>query len=119
MVFSTRIIVGMSCGLVLCLGLSNAMLTIDSFAEDLEAGKHAGRQDLIKKNEVAVKEVLTIKGEVLRVEPDYYLIRDSDADILRLYVDKNTQKTGNIRQGDRIEATVNDQNYTLSIRLAQ
>jgi hypothetical protein len=119
MVSITKIIVGMSCGFVLCLGLSNAALAIDNFADDLEADKHAGRQDLMKTDEVAVKGIRTIKGEVLHVESDYYLVRDFDADLLRLYVDKNTQKTDNIRQGERIEAKVNDQNYTLSIHLAQ
>lgn len=66
MISITKIIVGMSCGFVLCLGLSNAALAIDNFADDLEADKHADRQDPIKKDEAAVKGVRTIKGEVLQ-----------------------------------------------------
>lgn len=119
MVSITKIIVPMSCVFVLCFGLSNAALAIDNFADDLEADKNAGRQDLTKKDEIAVTGVRTIRGEVLHVEPDYYLIRELDADLLRLYVDKNTQLTATISQGESIEAKVNDQNYALSIRSAQ
>jgi hypothetical protein len=36
-----------------------------------------------------------------------------------MQTDQTTQKTGNIRQGDRIEADVNNQNDALSIRSAQ
>ena len=85
----TKIIVVMSCGFVLCLGLSNATLAIDIFTEYLEHDKSAGRQDPIKKDEVAVAGIRTIKGEVLHVDSDYYLVRDFDADLRRLYVQEH------------------------------
>lgn len=53
---------------------------------------------------------------MLHVESDYYLVRELDADLVRLHIDKNTQSTATITQGDRIEAKVNEQNHAVSIR---
>jgi hypothetical protein len=60
-----------------------------------------------------------ITGEVLRVEGENYFVKGQDGKEVRLHTDDTTQKIGNIRQGDRIEADVNDQNHALSIRSAQ
>jgi hypothetical protein len=60
-----------------------------------------------------------IKGQVLSVEGENYSVKRQDGKEVRLHIDDTTQKTGNIRQGDRIEAEVNDQNHVLSIRSAQ
>ena len=60
-----------------------------------------------------------ITGEVLRVEGENYFVKGQDGKEVRLHTDATTQKTGNIRQGDRIEADVNDQNHALSIRSAR
>jgi hypothetical protein len=38
-----------------------------------------------------------------------------DGKEVRLHTDKTTQITGNIQQGDRIVAKVNDQNHALTI----
>ena len=53
----------------------------------------------------------TIEGKVLRVEGDNYLIERFDGREVRLRTDANTQRTGPIRQGDRIEALVNEKNH--------
>ena len=61
----------------------------------------------------------TIKGEVLRVDGNNYRIQRFDGREVRLYADQNTQTSGMINRGDRIEATVQeveDQKHVLSIR---
>jgi hyperosmotically inducible periplasmic protein len=60
--------------------------------------------------------VEAIQGEVLRVEGDNYFVKGQDGKEVRLHTDDTTQKTGDINQGDRIEAQMNDQNHALSIR---
>lgn len=60
--------------------------------------------------------VEAIKGEVLRIEGDSYFVKGEDGKEVRLHSDQTTQKTGDINQGDRIEAQMNDQNHALSIR---
>ncbi|HEV8328998.1 MAG TPA: hypothetical protein VGQ08_16095 [Nitrospiraceae bacterium] len=61
----------------------------------------------------------TIKGEVLRVEPSSYFVKQYDGYEVRLHIDETTQMTGRIAQGEHIEAKVNDEHHALSIRQAK
>ena len=61
----------------------------------------------------------TIKGEVWRVEPSSYFVKQYDGDQVRLHIDETTHMTGRIGQGAHIEAKVNGENHALSIRSAQ
>ena len=54
---------------------------------------------------------------MLRVEGNDYFVMGKDGQEIRLYRDPTTRKFGNISQGDRIVATVNNQNHMRSIRL--
>ena len=58
----------------------------------------------------------SIKGEVLRVEGQNYVVKGEDGKKVSLHADSSTRKTGDISQGYSIEAQVNDQNHALSIR---
>ena len=106
-----------SCGFLLCLGLSNAALATD----DMKAGQpeRQGGQAGLKGEQDKLKGGHMITGEVLRVEGENYFVKGQDGKEVRLHTDATTQKTGDIRQGDRIEADVNDQNHALSIRSAR
>ena len=59
-----------------------------------------------------------IEGEVLRVDGKDYFVMGKDGQEICLHRDPTTRKIGNISQGNRIVATVNDQNHMRSIRLA-
>ena len=58
-----------------------------------------------------------IEGELLRVEGKDYFVMGKDGQEIRLQSDPSTRKIGSISQGNRIVATVNDQNHMRSIRL--
>ncbi|MGH7181178.1 MAG: hypothetical protein ACREJN_04275, partial [Nitrospiraceae bacterium] len=58
----------------------------------------------------------TIKGKVLNVEGDTYYLQEPDGKAIRLHTDQTTRKIGNIYQGARVEAEVNDRGHALSIR---
>ena len=112
----------MSCGLVLCLGLSTAAQAGNAAtaAEDLKRGqadRMRSEQDPMKGRDAARGQ--TIKGEVLRIDGETYFVKGPDGKEVRLQTDHNTQTVGSIQQGDRIEATVNEQNHALSIRSAR
>ncbi len=117
MVSIPKVIGLMSCGFLLCLGLSNAALATD----DMKAGQpeRQGGQAGLKGEQDKLKGGHMITGEVLRVEGENYFVKGQDGKEVRLHTDDTTQKIGNIRQGDRIEADVNDQNHALSIRSAE
>jgi hypothetical protein len=115
----------LSCGFLLCLGLS----TIGKAGNaDFAAGDMNADQSFDQKNEQTEQEMgdqlkdshlqsgKSLKGEVLRVENGNYFVRGNDGKEVRLHTDHSTRMAGDINQGDRIEANVNDLNYALSIR---
>lgn len=117
MVSIPKIVGVVSCGFVLCLSLSNAVLAVDRMESDPcdmnKKGYKPGLMDCGLDNRSGAD---TIKGEVARIDRDTYIIKQYDGKESSLHIDQTTQKTGNIKQGDRIEAKVNEQNHALSIR---
>jgi len=118
-----------SCGFLLCLGLSNAAQAdyAASAANKLKAdqsdrrqgGQEAGEKQMNgAEGDHAIGDK-TIKGEVLGVEGDNIVVKGEDGNEVRLHTDETTQKARNIEQGERIEAQVDDQNHALSILSAQ
>ncbi len=117
----------MSCGVLLCLGLSHAAQAEDAAptTEEMKADQSDRRQGGQKAGEQQTSDELKggqskdgtmIKGEVLRVEGDNYFVKGQDGKEVRMDIDKTTEKIGNFKQGDRIEAEVNGENHALSIR---
>jgi hypothetical protein len=70
MVFIPKVIALMSCGFVLCLGLSNAMATDDMIPGQPE--RQGGQAGL--RGEQKLKRGHMITGEVLRVEGENYFV---------------------------------------------
>jgi uncharacterized membrane protein YcgQ (UPF0703/DUF1980 family) len=122
----------LSCGLLLCLGLSNAaeaehapapsdLMKTDSvtdrqgFQSDDDKQKNVNNE----KERTRAAGAKTIKGELSRVEDGNYFVKVKDGKEVRVHTDKTTQMTGEIKKGDHIEAKVNDQNHALSIRSAK
>ena len=132
MVSIPKVVGVLSCGFLLCLGLSSAA----------QAEHAPGASDLMKTNAVTDQQgfqsdddkqknvndekggnradgAKTIKGELFRVEDGNYFVKVKNGKEVRLHTDKTTQMMGEIKKGDRIEAKVNKQNHALSIRSAQ
>ena len=115
MVSVPKIVGVLSCGALLCLGLSTATQAGNaaSAADEMQTDQTDRRQGGQSQNSK------TVTGEVLRVEGENYFVKGQDGKEVRLHTDDTTKKMGNIRQGDSIEADVNDQNHALSIRSAR
>jgi uncharacterized membrane protein YcgQ (UPF0703/DUF1980 family) len=132
MVSIQKVVGVLSCSFLLCLGLSNAV-----------RGEHApGPSDLMKTDSVTDKQgfqsdddkqknvdnekssnrgegAKTVQGELTRVEDANYFVKVKDGKEVRLHTDKTTKMMGEIKKGDRIEATVNDQSHAISIHKTQ
>ena len=118
-----------SCGFLLCLGLSNAAQADNaaSSADKLKAdqsdrrqgGQEAGEQQMNDMEGGQSEGSKTIKGEVLTVEGDNLLVKAQDGKEVRLHTDHTTQKARNIEPGERIEAKVTDQDHALVVLSAQ
>ena len=130
MVSIPKIVSVLSCGFLLCVGLSqaaqasNAGPTTDEMKADQsdrrQGGQEAGEKQM--SNEMKGDQSTDgkmIKGEVLRVEGDNYFVKGDDGKEVHMHIDNTTEKIGSVKQGDRIEAKVNNENHALSIRSAQ
>ena len=87
----------MSCGFLLCLGLSNITQAKDKAL--IEEEKLADQTDT--RPQAAADKVITIEGEVMRVEGENYFVKKDNDKEVRLHIDKATKKTGNMGIGAR------------------
>lgn len=107
----------LSCGLLLCASYAA------SGTDEMKAGQSVSRDagatvHRMKSEEGIRKGVQTIRGEVVRIEHDNFFVKQYDGKEVAFHIDEMTQMTGNIGQGEQIEAKVNAQNHALSIRAA-
>ena len=132
MVSISKVVGVLSCGFLLCLGLSNAaqaehppapsdVMKTDSVSDRQGFQSDDDKQKNVddEKGSTSAKSAKTIKGELSRVEDGNYFVKVKDGKEVRLHTDKTTQMTGEIKKGDRIEAQVNKENHALSIRSTQ
>ena len=111
MVSIPKVVGVLSCGLLLCLGLSTTAQT-----EDMKAGQSEGKGGQAdQKDMTSQKQVHIIQGNVVRVEYGNYFVKQKDGTEVILRTDNTTQMMGQIKKGDRIVAKVNDQNHALSM----
>lgn len=94
----TKVVSVLSCGVLLCLGLSQAA--------------HAAGDEGAKRLEQAK----VIKGDLVRIDYGDYIVKDKDGKEVLVHIDRKTQIVGQLRKGDRVEAKVDDQNNALLIR---
>jgi hypothetical protein len=130
MVSISKIVGVLSCGFLLCLGLSsaaqagNAAPTTDEMKADQsdrrQGGQEAGEQQMSDDMKGGQsKDGKMIRGEVLRVEGDNYFVKVKNGKEVRVHTDNTTKMMGEIKKGDRIVAKVNKENHVLSIHSAR
>lgn len=60
----------------------------------------------------------TVKGDLLKIDGEFYVVKDASGKELRLHVDKSTKLQGNVKAGDKIEVQASDKDHALSIKPA-
>jgi hypothetical protein len=58
----------------------------------------------------------TIEGEVVRIDGEHYFVEDRNGNEVRLVVNQSTLRMGPIKEGEKVEARVNNDDHVLSIR---
>ena len=53
----------------------------------------------------------TLKGDVLKIEGEYYVLKDPTGMEVRLHVDHTSQLDSDLKAGDKIEAQVTDKGH--------
>ena len=59
-----------------------------------------------------------IKGDLLRIDGEFYVVKDTSGKEVRLHVDGTTKLEGTFKAGDKIEAQASDKGHALSIKPA-
>jgi hypothetical protein len=120
MVSVPKIIGVLSCSVVLCLSLSNA--TQAGVKHDPCADSKGELSGLVKCDAETREGIETVKGEVLRIEGDSFVVERFDGKKVNLHIDETTKMGSFIGAGDHVEAkvrAVNDQEHVLTIRLIE
>jgi len=87
----------LTCGVLLCLGLSQTAHALDDGAARLQQAK-------------------VIKGDLVRIDYGDYIVKAQDGTEVRVHVTQRTQVMGQLKKGDRIEAKVDDKDNALLMR---
>ena len=61
----------------------------------------------------------TINGDLLKIEGEFYVVKDMAGKEVRLHVDKTTVLDGTIKVGDKIEVQATEKNHAASIKHVQ
>ena len=57
----------------------------------------------------------TVKGTLMRVDGEYYWVKDADGKEIRLHVDAST-KLDKVVKGDKVKAYITDQGHTTTLQ---
>lgn len=60
----------------------------------------------------------TVKGDLLRIDGEFYVVKDTSGKEVRLHVDGTSKLEGTFKAGDKIEAQASDKGHALSIKPA-
>jgi hypothetical protein len=111
MVSIPKVVGVLSCGFLLCLGLSN----VASSADKLNTGQSGGKMFTVSDKDrfEAGKEV---KGEVVRVDGENFVVREDSGNEVRMHVDATTETGSKVKgkPGDHVIAKVNDKGHAIS-----
>jgi hypothetical protein len=61
----------------------------------------------------------TVNGEVLKIEGENYVVKDATGKEVKLHVNAETKKEGDIKVGDKIEAQADASGHATSIKAAK
>lgn len=57
-----------------------------------------------------------VTGDLLKVEGEFYVVKDMAGKEIRLHVDKTTKLDGAIKVGDKVAAQATEKNHAVSIK---
>jgi hypothetical protein len=58
----------------------------------------------------------TVTGDLLKIDGEFYVVKEMAGKEVRLHVDKTTQLEGTIKVGDKVEAQATEKDHALSIK---
>ena len=58
----------------------------------------------------------TVKGDLVKIDGEYYVVKDSTGKEVRLHVDSTSKIEGAPKAGDKVEAQMNPTGHATSIK---
>ena len=92
-------------GFAVLLGL--VMISLSYAAEPMAAS-----------SDMAAPGTQAIKGDLLKIDGEFYVVKDASGKEVRLHVDKTSKVEGTLKPGDQIEAQASEKGHALSIKPA-
>ena len=69
--------------------------------------------------EMAAPGSQAITGDLLKIEGEFYVVKDATGKEVRLHVDKSTKLEGPVKSGDRIEVQATEKGHAVSVKPAK
>jgi hypothetical protein len=69
--------------------------------------------------EMAAPSSQTVKGDLLKIDGEFYVVKEMSGKEIRLHVDKTSTLDGSINVGEKVEAQATEKNHAVSIRHLQ
>ena len=98
MISIPKVVSFLSCGIVLCFGLSQA-----AYAADEEGPSR-------------LEQAKVIKGVLVNIDYGDYVVKQKDGQEVRVHIVTKTLTMGQLRKGDRVEVKIDAQDNALLIR---
>ncbi|MEK6761964.1 MAG: hypothetical protein AABY96_04535 [Nitrospirota bacterium] len=70
-------------------------------------------------NDMAAPSSQTVKGDLLKIDGEFYVLKKMSGKEIRLHVDKTSTLDGSINVGEKVEAQATEKNHAVSIRHLQ
>jgi hypothetical protein len=81
-----------------------------------EADSQSQGQKMGMKSGSDSQDTESISGEILRVQGELYVVKDEKGKEVKLHVDHSTQKSGELKEGDKIEAEITTKGHAVSVK---
>ena len=69
--------------------------------------------------DMAAPSTQTVNGDLLKIDGEFYVVKDMSGKEIRLHVDKTSKLEGAFKAGDKIEAQASEKNHAVSMKHAQ
>jgi len=69
--------------------------------------------------DMAAPSTQTVNGDLLKIDGEFYVVKDMSGKEIRLHVDKTTALDGTLKVGDKVEAQATEKNHAASIKHIQ
>ena len=69
--------------------------------------------------DMAAPDSQTVKGDLLKIDGEFYMVKDMAGKEIRLHIDKTSKLDGAFKSGDKVEAQATEKEHAMSIKHVQ